>query len=118
MENNNIQLEAIVCKCGAKYAASLLPNATDWLKSKLRAKKKGHTIERFDVNLFKLSKCECRGHIGTKLRGKSNVEIFFEYPLPKKFEPSDEEKQRVLNLVNSLFNEEFHKTKYLSFEKG
>ena len=59
MENNNIQLEAIVCKCGAKYAASLFPFATDWLKSKLRAKKKGHSIEIFDVTGFKFSKCEC-----------------------------------------------------------
>lgn len=119
-----IPFEWFKCTCGAMYAATYITLDPDWVKEKRKAVKKGHTVHQYESG-FKLSSCTCkkktkkRGHLGTdntNLKSNIRIEINFpEYPAPLKFEPTEEDKKRVLAKVNALFSKDFHKTKYLTF---
>jgi hypothetical protein len=54
------KLTVISCKCGAHYAAGVMPVSEMFRKETLAAAKKGHTVSEMPLNDFVFGKCQCR----------------------------------------------------------
>lgn len=54
------KLTVIACKCGAHYAAAIVPVSATFKTEMLAASKKGHTVAEMPLDGFAFGKCQCR----------------------------------------------------------
>jgi hypothetical protein len=54
------KLTVIACKCGAHYAAAVVPVSETFQKEILAAAKKGHTVCELPLDGFAFGKCKCK----------------------------------------------------------